>query len=161
MVRRDRSGEEERAEDGFAHLLERDTRDLLRLIEDTSLTELLVETGGGRIHLLREVVSEPPAGTVPEELPTVAGPVEASLHTVTAQTVGNFYLLTDQDPALTPGHRIAVGDQLGNIESMRVLHEVHAEEAGEIVEVLVRDGQPVEYGQPLFVLRVDPDDGGA
>jgi oxaloacetate decarboxylase alpha subunit len=144
----------------FARLLQEHTAALVRLIEDTSVTEILFEDAGARIHIRRELpaVSEPPATAPAVEEPLLEPAADPALHTVTAPVVGKFRLATGMENPLQPGHRIEVDDQLGLIESMRVPHEIHAGVAGVVVEVLVQDGQPVEYGQPLFVLRKDTSD---
>jgi len=135
----------------FARLLQTEARELLRLLEETSLSEILVEEGETRIHIRRGVELE----GVPIEV--IAGLAEApappALFSVTAPVVGRFSPAGDGAEPPRRGHPVVVGQQLGVIESMRVPHEVVSTVSGEVVEVLVQDGQPVEYGQPLFVVR--------
>ena len=144
--------EPERESDSpMGNLLRGEARELLRLLEETSLSELLIEDGETRIHLRRSVAVDG------EGAVAVSAPIEETpapgLFTVTAPVVGQFSLSPEDAERLQPGHVIAIGEQLGTIESMRVPHEVHAAVAGELVEVLVKDRDPVEYGQPLFVVR--------
>ncbi|RTQ92882.1 acetyl-CoA carboxylase biotin carboxyl carrier protein [Lysinibacillus telephonicus] len=86
-----------------------------------------------------------------------AAPVvaDASLHKVTSPMVGTFY----QAPSPDAPPYVKVGDKVGEetivciVEAMKLFNEIEAEIKGEIVEVLVKDGQLVEYGQPLFLVK--------
>ncbi|WP_346234463.1 acetyl-CoA carboxylase biotin carboxyl carrier protein [Lysinibacillus telephonicus] len=86
-----------------------------------------------------------------------AAPVvaDASLHKVTSPMVGTFY----QAPSPDAAPYVKVGDKVGEetivciVEAMKLFNEIEAEIKGEIVEVLVKDGQLVEYGQPLFLVK--------
>lgn len=81
--------------------------------------------------------------------------VDASLHKVTSPMVGTFY----QSPSPDAAPYVKVGDKVGEesivciVEAMKLFNEIEAEIKGEIVEVLVKDGQLVEYGQPLFLVK--------
>lgn len=91
------------------------------------------------------------------EEPKAAAPVadDASLHKITSPMVGTFY----QAPSPDAPAYVKVGDKVGEetivciVEAMKLFNEIEAEIKGEIVEVLVKDGQLVEYGQPLFLVK--------
>lgn len=92
---------------------------------------------------------EPAAGTPGEELP--AG------HMVTSPMVGTFYQAPSPGakPFVEVGQRVQVGDTVCIIEAMKILNQIEADKAGTITAILAENGQPVEYGQPLFVIGDD------
>ncbi len=91
----------------------------------------------------------------PEEAPAAAGPDPKWLE-VKSPMVGTFYRspAPDASPYVEVGKRVGVGDTLCIIEAMKLMNELEAEVAGSVVEVCVKNGDPVEYGQVLF--RIDP-----
>src|SRR5690606_4449706 len=86
-----------------------------------------------------------------------AGAVGAAsnLHPITSPLVGTFYRSPspDSDPYVEPGSRVGPDSLVCIIEAMKVMNEIRAEVTGEIVELLVENGEPVEYGQPLFMVK--------
>lgn len=82
---------------------------------------------------------------------------DASLHQITSPMVGTFYQSSSPD---TPAY-VQVGDKVNEdgvvciVEAMKLFNEIEAEVSGEIVEILVKDGQLVEYGQPLFLVKAN------
>ncbi len=84
-----------------------------------------------------------------------AAPVEEQLHIVKSPIVGTFYA----SPApgspvfVSPGDRITQGQVICIVEAMKLMNEIESDAAGEVVKCLVSNGQPVEYGQPLFSIR--------
>jgi acetyl-CoA carboxylase biotin carboxyl carrier protein len=85
-----------------------------------------------------------------------AAPVEeAGLHTVHSPIVGTFYECPSpgSPPFVKPGDTVEVGQVLCIVEAMKLMNEIEADVAGEIVKKLVANGQPIEYGQELFVIR--------
>jgi len=86
-----------------------------------------------------------------------AAPVaaEEELHTVKSPIVGTFYEAPGPGalPFVKPGDQVAAGQVLCIIEAMKLMNEIESDTSGEIVKVLVNNGQPVEYGQPLFAIR--------
>ncbi|SOC27149.1 acetyl-CoA carboxylase biotin carboxyl carrier protein [Ureibacillus xyleni] len=107
-------------------------------------------------------VAAAPAPVAPKaeekvEEPKAAAPVanDASLHKITSPMVGTFY----QAPSPDSPPYVKVGDKVGDetivciVEAMKLFNEIEAEIKGEVVEVLVKDGQLVEYGQPLFLVK--------
>jgi biotin carboxyl carrier protein len=126
--------------------------------------ELVVEAEEWRVAMSRSAVSAALSPPMP-----VTGPVEwgedanaerETVLTVTAALVGIF---RQGEVRLRIGSAVRAGDAVGSIESMKILNPVLSEVNGEVVEALIEDGQPVEYGQALFVLEpreAAPDEEG-
>ena len=87
--------------------------------------------------------------------PTPRAAVEEELHTVKSPIVGTFYEAPGPGalPFVKPGDQVAAGQVLCIIEAMKLMNEIESDASGEVVKVLVNNGQPVEYGQPLFAIR--------
>jgi len=99
------------------------------------------------------VTSPPAAPAAPKE----AAPArEENLHTVRSPIVGTFYEAPSPGapPFVKPGDMVAVGQVLCIVEAMKLLNEIESDVAGEIVKKLVTNGQPIEYGQELFAIRL-------
>jgi acetyl-CoA carboxylase biotin carboxyl carrier protein len=81
--------------------------------------------------------------------------VEEELHSVKSPIVGTFYEAPGPGalPFVKPGDQVAAGQVLCIIEAMKLMNEIESDASGEVVKVLVNNGQPVEYGQPLFAIR--------
>ena len=125
-------------------------RKLCALLREEGLTELTVEEEGRRITIRRAPV---PAAPPPPQ--GEAGEAEGEVELVRSPVVGTFWRrpAPGEDPFVEVGDRVQPGQVLCIVEAMKVMNEVRADRAGLIEEVLVEDGQPVEYGQPLFRLR--------
>ncbi|HEY1529011.1 MAG TPA: acetyl-CoA carboxylase biotin carboxyl carrier protein [Candidatus Angelobacter sp.] len=102
-------------------------------------------------HASAPAQSAPAAGT-PSAQPAAA---EEELHTVKSPIVGTFYEAPGPGalPFVKPGDQVAAGQVLCIIEAMKLMNEIESDASGEVVKVLVNNGQPVEYGQPLFAIR--------
>jgi acetyl-CoA carboxylase biotin carboxyl carrier protein len=112
-------------------------------------------------------VVQPPQATVAAKAETtVQQPVQevqqkekedSNLHKITSPMVGTFYQSPSPgaDAYVKPGSRVTKDSIVCIVEAMKLFNEIEAEVDGEIVEVLVKDGQLVEYGQPLFLVKVD------
>ena len=93
--------------------------------------------------------------------PSVAAPAappaaaEEDLHVVKSPIVGTFYESPAPGalPFVKPGDQVAAGQVLCIIEAMKLMNEIEADASGEIVKIIAKNGQPVEYGQPLFAIR--------
>ena len=130
-----------------------------------NLAELEVEDAGTRIRIVRE---HAPAASGPrvEAAPAIAAPlqqptpesVESTAHllTVEAPMVGTFYRSPKPDapPFVTEGDVVKEGQVICIVEAMKLMNEIESKVAGRIAKVVVENGQPVEFGQPLFL--VDP-----
>ena len=128
-----------------------------------NLAELEVEAAGTRIRVVREHAPAAP-GPRGEGAPAIAAPrpqpaadrAESTAHllTVEAPMVGTFYRAPKPDapPFVNEGDAIKEGQVLGIVEAMKLMNEIEARVAGRIVKILVENGQPVEFGQPLFLM---------
>ena len=140
-------------------------RDLVQLLDSSEVAELEVKLAGGGTRLVLRKAKSPEgsggqiAASAPllmqvmqEEAPT--GPKETR-HTVVAPLVGIFHTWARPEgkALISNGDRVKVGQRVGTIQSLNVLNEVESGIAGRISEILVHDGQPVEYGQPLMTIE--------
>jgi len=84
-----------------------------------------------------------------------AAPAEENLHIIKSPIVGTFYGSPSPGaaPFVSAGERVEKGQVICIVEAMKLMNEIEADATGEIVKVLVTNGQPVEYGQPLFSVR--------
>lgn len=147
---------------------------LVKIFDASSLTELSIEEDGTNIYLSRnrEVVAAPqpiaysaPQTAVAPTQAAVAEPIAdanentapktAGGHTVCSPIVGTFYAAPspDSDDYVAIGDKVKVGQTLCIVEAMKVMNEIEADKAGTIAEILIENGQAVEYNQPLFVIK--------
>src|SRR5574340_1788406 len=136
----------------------KDIRAIYKFLKETDIVELELEGENGRIRLKRGgfAAEEPRAeGPAPaakevkkEEPPAPAGNVKI----VTSPMVGTFYRSPSPEaqPFVEMGSIVKSGQTLCIIEAMKLMNEVESEYGGKIVSILVENGQPVEYGEPLF-----------
>ncbi len=136
---------------------------IVALINEHPVSEITLEQEGSRVHVRRSPsalmpsVTSPPshAEAAPQTVsrePAVAGPPEspeAEPILLTAPMVGLFHHARQP---VRYGGLVSPGDVVGSIESMKLMNDVPAPQGGRVVEVLVEDGGPVEYGQALFRL---------
>ena len=140
-------------------------RKLIRLIQDTDVTEIEVSDGGHTVRLSRQsaavpapqvqhVVAPVPAPAPAAEAPAAA-PAHNEAHLLKSPMVGTFYRSAspDAEPFVAEGKKVRKGETLCIIEAMKLMNEIEAENDGIVEEVLVENATPVEYGQPLFVIR--------
>jgi acetyl-CoA carboxylase biotin carboxyl carrier protein len=99
----------------------------------------------------------PAAAAAPSPAPAApsAAAEEEGLHHVKSPIVGTFYEAPSPGapPFIKPGDHVAAGQVLCIVEAMKLMNEIESDVAGEVVKTLVANGQPVEYGQPLFAIR--------
>lgn len=137
-------------------------RDLVRLLDRSEVSELEVKQadGGTRLVLRKakapegsgvQIVAPAPA-VMQEETPAVP---KETRHTVVAPLVGIFHTWARPEgkALVSTGDQIKVGQRVGTIQSLNVLNEVESGIAGRVSEILVHDGQAVEYGQPLMTIE--------
>ncbi|KRG10253.1 acetyl-CoA carboxylase biotin carboxyl carrier protein [Staphylococcus sp. NAM3COL9] len=154
----------------------KEIKELIEILDQSSLTEINIEDKGNIVNLKKEketeiitpqisqqpmqqvlpqqgVMSAPVNTQSSEEVNTNA--VEDNLLTINAPMVGTFY----KSPSPEESAYVQVGDSVTNestvciLEAMKLFNEIQAEVTGEIAEILVEDGQMVEYGQPLFKVK--------
>jgi acetyl-CoA carboxylase biotin carboxyl carrier protein len=119
------------------------------------LAELEVEAAGVRIRVVREHAPVTAARHI-EGHPAADDPLTAAnLATVEAPMVGTFYraLAPDATPLVSEGDLVKEGQVLCIIEAMKLMNEIETRVAGRIEKILVENGQPVEYGHPLFQIN--------
>jgi acetyl-CoA carboxylase biotin carboxyl carrier protein len=97
-------------------------------------------------------VAATPASAVPAEAP--AAPAEPEGHVVKSPMVGTFYRSASpgNKPFVEVGDTVQAGDPLCIIEAMKLMNEIEADKSGTVKQILVENGQPVEFGQPLIVI---------
>ncbi len=139
-------------------------KEIVELAAQHNLAELEVESGGTRIRVVREHApavalarrTEPiPAQHLPGRPTTEEAAAASNLITIEAPMVGTFYRASapDASPFVNEGDVIKEGQVLCIIEAMKLMNEIEARVAGRLAKVLVENGQPVEYGQPLFLVE--------
>jgi acetyl-CoA carboxylase biotin carboxyl carrier protein len=148
----------------------RKIKKLIELLEESSLSEIEIVEGEESVRLSRSAVAPaaamhyaPPVAAPappPAAAPEAAGGAareddvpEGEL--VRAPMVGTFYAAStpDADPFVKPGQQVSEGETLCIIEAMKMFNQIEAETSGTVVAVLAENGQPVEFDQPLFVIR--------
>ena len=144
-------------------------RKLADILTETGLTEIEVEQGGLKIRVAREMtVSAAPVNYVaaptvqgPAPAPTAAAPAAAPAEAaprgepVKSPMVGTVYLRPQPDAAafVKVGDTVSVGQTLLIVEAMKTMNPIPATKAGVVLEILVADAQPVEFGEPLVVIE--------
>ncbi|KMK93753.1 MULTISPECIES: acetyl-CoA carboxylase biotin carboxyl carrier protein [Rossellomorea] len=151
-------------------------REIIKLVDQSSVDEFTYEHEGSKIKLKKnavqqvqavqevrepavQAIQQAPAATAPapkQEAPAAEAPADQSnLHTITSPMVGTFY----QSSSPESGAYVKLGSKVDEnsvvciVEAMKLFNEIEAEVKGEIAEILVKDGQLVEYGQPLFLVK--------
>ncbi|MFO1200149.1 MAG: acetyl-CoA carboxylase biotin carboxyl carrier protein [Burkholderiaceae bacterium] len=155
----------------------RKLKTLIDLVSESGISELEITEGEGKVRIVKHPVAmaTPPMAPmmVPAHAQVGAPPAPASAapavaaaadagapaapsgHVVKSPMVGTFYRSAQPgaEPFVSVGSVVAEGDTLCIIEAMKLLNEIESDKAGTIKAVLVENGQPVEYGQPLFVIE--------
>ena len=159
----------------------RKLKTLIDLVSESGISELEITEGDGKVKIVKNpppvahyampaaapagyapaaqapAVGAPAAGAAPPSQSPV-GPVAPAApagHVVKSPMVGTFYRAAQPgaDPFVSVGSVVKEGDTICLIEAMKLLNEIEADKSGTIKAVLVENGQPVEYGQPLFVIE--------
>jgi acetyl-CoA carboxylase biotin carboxyl carrier protein len=151
-------------------------RELIALLRDNELAELELEREDFRVRLRREgvttsgdhgqyvTVPAPVSSVIPVSTPSPSTPAGAftaaaspdqDLHLITSPIVGTFYRSASPtaDPFVKIGSNVEPASVVCIIEAMKLMNEIQAETTGEVVKIYVENGQPVEYGQPLFGIK--------
>ena len=146
---------------------------ILKIFDDSTLTELEIEEEGSQIRLARQkepaapIMYAPPpsygygpaptsaAPSVPASSGSEASASSAKTHEVKSPIVGTLYSAPspDADKYVQLGQNVEVGTTLCIIEAMKLMNEIESDASGKIIKILVENGQPVEYGQVLFILE--------
>ena len=142
-------------------------RELAMLLDETNLTEIEIERAGLRLRVARNIsiaaaapVSYQPApvAVAPAATPVAAATsADISKHpgVVPSPMVGTAYLASEPGakPFIDVGSKVKVGDTLIIIEAMKTMNQIPATRAGTVTQILVEDGQPVEFGEPLVIIE--------
>ncbi|OAH55984.1 MULTISPECIES: acetyl-CoA carboxylase biotin carboxyl carrier protein [Bacillaceae] len=153
-------------------------RELIKLVDQSGIEEFVFESAGSKLKMKKStgtttyaaaqeapivksvpVQEAPKSASVVQEAPAQEAPKsavdESNLHKIISPMVGTFYQSPspDADVYVKLGEKINAESVVCIVEAMKLFNEIEAEVDGEIVEILVKDGQLVEYGQPLFLVK--------
>jgi acetyl-CoA carboxylase biotin carboxyl carrier protein len=143
-------------------------RELALLLDETSLTEIEIERAGLRVRVARNVsiaASVPaaaPAAAAPAAAPALAAAAAAttadfSKHpgAVPSPMVGTAYWASEPGakPFIEVGSKVSIGQTLLIIEAMKTMNQIPSPRAGTVTQILIEDGQPVEFGEPLVIIE--------
>jgi acetyl-CoA carboxylase biotin carboxyl carrier protein len=139
-------------------------RELALLLDETSLTEIEIERAGLRVRVARNVsiaASVPAAAHVAAPTPAAAAAPAATVDmakhpgAVPSPMVGTAYWASEPGakPFIEVGTKVSVGQTLLIIEAMKTMNQIPSPRAGTITQILVEDGQPVEFGEPLVIIE--------
>ena len=148
----------------------RKVKKLIELIEESNIAEIEIHEGEESVRISRQssmpMFSLPTAMGIPAPGVTYASPAqpaaeaeptepEISGHQVKSPMVGTFYEAPSpgSKPFVSVGQQIHTGDTLCIIEAMKILNQIESDKAGTLKKILVENGQPVEYNQPLFIIE--------
>ena len=146
----------------------RKLKKLIDLVQESGISELEVTEGEEKVRIAKHVAApmgQPMTYAVPAAAPAAApAPSSVNLddtddlpegHVVKSPMVGTFYRSSapGANPFVEIGQTVKAGDTLCIIEAMKLLNEIESDKSGTIKAVLVENGQPVEYGEPLFVIE--------
>jgi acetyl-CoA carboxylase biotin carboxyl carrier protein len=150
----------------------RKVKKLIELLEESGIAEIEISEGEESVRISRYPQGQahapvvhyaapppPPAAPAPVAAPVAApaapvAPPKAD-HTVTAPMVGTFYAAATPGakPFVDIGSEVNVGDTLCIIEAMKMMNQIESDKTGRVTAVLVKNGDPVEFGQPLFIIE--------
>jgi acetyl-CoA carboxylase biotin carboxyl carrier protein len=141
-------------------------RELMELVTEQGFTEFEFENENIRVRLSKAAGYSPiaqsmqiPTTVLPQSVSAEAAPstadVDEGLHKITSPIVGTFYSSPgpEKDPYVKEGSKVSPDSVVCIVEAMKLMNEIQAEIAGEVVKVYVENGQPVEFGQPLFGIK--------
>jgi acetyl-CoA carboxylase biotin carboxyl carrier protein len=147
----------------------RKVKKLIELLEESDIAEIEIHEGEESVRISRAstiaptMMAAPPAApmaapaaaapaAVAESAPTA--PAEPEGHIIRSPMVGTFYRAPSPGAKqfVTEGQSVSAGETLCIIEAMKILNQIESDKSGKIVEILVDNGQPVEYNEPLFVV---------
>ncbi|WMT30619.1 acetyl-CoA carboxylase biotin carboxyl carrier protein [Bacillus aerius] len=152
--------------------------ELIKLIDESTIDEFTYENEGAKIKLkknkevVQQVAAQAPVAPVQaapaQQAPKAQAPAQTetpaqeeaaseNLHKITSPMVGTFYASSspEADPYVTTGSKVKENSVVCIVEAMKLFNEIEAEVKGEIVEVLAENGQLVEFGQPLFLVKAE------
>lgn len=139
-------------------------RELATLLDETNLTEIEIERSGMRVRVARNVsiaaaiptVAHAAApASVAAAAPAAGSDISKHPGVVPSPMVGTAYWASEPGakPFIDVGSRVKVGDTLMIIEAMKTMNQIPSPKAGTVTQILVEDGQPVEFGEPLVIIE--------
>jgi acetyl-CoA carboxylase biotin carboxyl carrier protein len=138
-------------------------RELAQLLDETGLTEIEFERDGQRVRVARQaqtvaVAPARAAAATDGSLPApVAAPLDPAKHpgVVTSPMVGTAFVGAEPGarPFVEVGSRVEAGDTLLIVEAMKTMNQIPSPRGGTVIQILIEDGQPVEYGEPLMIIE--------
>jgi acetyl-CoA carboxylase biotin carboxyl carrier protein len=136
-------------------------KELIALLKETDVTELQVEKEGTKVKIKREKIltSLEMSGHRPaafrEKILAETEEEAQRLVTITSPIVGTFYRAPSPEatPFIEVGGKVSKGQVLCIVEAMKLMNEIESDTDGIVVRILVENGQPVEYGEPLFLIE--------
>ncbi|MFZ5731104.1 MAG: acetyl-CoA carboxylase biotin carboxyl carrier protein [Pseudomonadota bacterium] len=140
-------------------------RELAALLDETNLTEIEIERAGLRVRVARNVtvaaampaVAHAPAIAAPPSAAVAVAPADAAKHpgVVPSPMVGTAYVAAEPGakPFIDVGSKVKAGDTLLIIEAMKTMNQIPSPRTGTVTQILVEDGQPVEFGEPLVIIE--------
>jgi acetyl-CoA carboxylase biotin carboxyl carrier protein len=144
----------------------RKVKKLIELLEESGLAEIEINEGDNSVRISRFPTTSPPAAfAAPVAAPAAATPAAVTEdqvlpsppqgHSMTAPMVGTYYSAAapGAKPFVQVGSEVQVGDVLCIIEAMKMMNQIEADHAGRVVSILMENGEPVEFGQPLFIIE--------
>ena len=142
----------------------RKIKKLIEIIEESDIAELEIKEGEESIRISRYsaapapiAYTHAPASAVPAAITVTAVPAEEKItgHVVKSPMVGTFYRSASPGTKVfvEVGQSVLAGDTLCIIEAMKILNQIEADKSGIITQILVENAEPVEYGQPLFIIE--------
>lgn len=147
----------------------RKVKKLIELLEESDIAEIEIHEGEESVRISRAsqvavpaTVAAPVAAPTPVAAPAAApadtaaesAPAEISGHKVVSPMVGSFYRAPSPDakPFVEEGDQVSVGDTLCIVEAMKILNQIESDKAGTVKKILVENGEPVEFNQPMFII---------
>jgi acetyl-CoA carboxylase biotin carboxyl carrier protein len=138
-------------------------RELARLLDETGLSEIEYERDGQRVRVARQpqvAAAAPARPAAPADPPAPAAetaPLDPAKHpgVITSPMVGTAYVGPEPGarPFVEVGSRVETGDTLLIVEAMKTMNQIPSPRAGTVIQVLIEDGQPVEFGEPLMIVE--------
>ena len=144
----------------------RKVKKLIELIEESDIAEIEIHEGEESVRISRvSSIAPAVAMTAPVAAPAAAAPAvsataeetveEITGHQIKSPMVGTFYESSSPGakPFVEVGQRVSNGDTLCIIEAMKILNQIESDKSGVVKKILVENGQPVEYNEPLFIIE--------
>jgi acetyl-CoA carboxylase biotin carboxyl carrier protein len=138
-------------------------KELIEMIEKSDIAELEIKEGEESIRISRYSTAAAPVAYAPMPAAVAAAPAPAAVateeavrgHVVKSPMVGTFYrsATPGSKPFAEVGQSVQAGETLCIIEAMKILNQIEADASGIISKILIENSEPVEYGQPLFIIE--------